>query len=141
MSGDLTRGSAEVGGALPRASADLTPAGVLADLALGVRGDLPGAAPDVSLLRSIELAVRVLRGMAYEHRLHLLVLLGSGEQTPAELAGAIPLDPTVVAHHLRYLREARLVRRQRRGRNVYYALDGEPTRRLVEAVIRYADRR
>jgi DNA-binding transcriptional ArsR family regulator len=79
--------------------------------------------------------------MAYEHRLHLLVLLGAGEQTPAELAGAIPLDPTVVAHHLRYLREARLVRRQRRGRNVYYALDGEPTRRLVEAVIRYADRR
>jgi len=125
MSGDLTRGGVEVRG----------------DPALEAVVEDPDSAPDVSLLRSIELAVRVLRGMAYEHRLHLLVLLGAGEQTPAELAGAIPLDPTVVAHHLRYLREARLVRRQRRGRNVYYTLDGEPTRRLVEAVIRYADRR
>ena len=91
--------------------------------------------------RGIEVAVTVLRGMAYEHRLHLLVLLGKGERTPGELAAAIPLDPTVVAHHLRCLRQAHLVCRQRKGRNVYYALDGEPTRRLVDEVIRYADLR
>ena len=97
--------------------------------------------PISGLARSIELAVQVLRGMAYEHRLHLLVLLGAGERTPADLAGAIALDQTIVAHHLRYLREARLISRQRRGRNVYYALLDEPTRRLVGEVIRYAARR
>ncbi len=87
---------------------------------------------------ALERAVIVLRGMAYEHRLHILILLQSGEQTPAELAGAIAADPTAVAHHLRFLKDARLVQRQRRGRNVYYSLRGEATRRLVGEVLTYA---
>ncbi len=87
---------------------------------------------------ALERAVIVLRGMAYEHRLHILVLLQSGEQTPAELAGAIAADPTAVAHHLRFLKDAQLVQRQRRGRNVFYSLRGEATRRLVGEVLKYA---
>jgi DNA-binding transcriptional ArsR family regulator len=87
---------------------------------------------------ALERAVTVLRGMAYEHRLHILVLLQSGERTPAELAGAIPADPTAVAHHLRFLKDAQLIQRQRRGRNVFYSLRGEATRRLVVEVLHYA---
>jgi DNA-binding transcriptional ArsR family regulator len=87
---------------------------------------------------TLERAVVVLRGMAYEHRLHILVLLLDGEQTPAALTAAIPADPTAIAHHLRFLKDARLIRRQRRGRNVFYALQGEATRELVEGVLRYA---
>jgi ArsR family transcriptional regulator, virulence genes transcriptional regulator len=86
----------------------------------------------------LERAVIVLRGMAYEHRLHILVLLLSGEQTPASLAEAIPADATSIAHHLRSLKDARLIRRERRGRNVYYTLHGEATRRLLGEVLRYA---
>lgn len=92
----------------------------------------------MSIDATIEHAVQVLRGMAYEHRLHLLVVLQDGEQTPGALAAATQLESTLVAHHLRYMREARLVRRQRRGRNVYYTLDGEATRRLVREVIHFA---
>jgi ArsR family transcriptional regulator, lead/cadmium/zinc/bismuth-responsive transcriptional repressor len=84
-------------------------------------------------------AVEVLRGMAYEHRLHILVVLQDGERTPAELNERIPADPTAIAHHLRFLLDARLIRRQRRGRYVYYALRGEATRRLVAEVLHYAD--
>jgi DNA-binding transcriptional ArsR family regulator len=84
-------------------------------------------------------AVEVLRGMAYEHRLHILVLLLEGEQTPAALAEVIAADATAIAHHLRFLKDARLIRRQRRGRNVYYALHGEATRQLLGQVLRYAE--
>lgn len=87
---------------------------------------------------ALERAVIALRGMAYEHRLHILVLLQAGEQTPAELAAAIAADPTAVAHHLRSLKDAQLVRRQRRGRHVFYSLRGEATRRLVGEVLKYA---
>jgi DNA-binding transcriptional ArsR family regulator len=83
-------------------------------------------------------AVVVLRGMAYEHRLHLLLLLRDGERTPAELAGLVPAGPTAVAHHLRYLLDARLVRRRRTGRQIRYSLTGEATRRLVDEVLRHA---
>ena len=85
----------------------------------------------------LERAVVVLRGMAYEHRLHILLLLRSGEHTPARLADAIPADPTALAHHLRFLKDAQLVRRQRRGRHVYYTLRGEATGRLIDEVLKY----
>jgi DNA-binding transcriptional ArsR family regulator len=88
---------------------------------------------------TLERAVVVLRGMAYEHRLHILMLLRGGEQTPADLADAMTADATAVAHHLRFLKDARLIRRQRRGRNVFYTLHGEATRQLVAEVLRYAE--
>ena len=87
---------------------------------------------------ALERAVIILRGMGYQHRLHILVLLQAGEQTPAELAEAIAADPTAIAHHLRFLKDARLVHRRRRGRHVFYSLRGEATRRLVGEVLRYA---
>lgn len=90
---------------------------------------------------ALERAVVVLRGMAYQHRLHILMLLSAGEKTPAELAEAIPADATAIAHHLRSLKDARLVRRQRRGRHVFYTLHGEATRHLVAEVLGYAERR
>ncbi|GAA3927233.1 metalloregulator ArsR/SmtB family transcription factor [Actinoplanes auranticolor] len=87
----------------------------------------------------LERAVIVLRGMAYEHRLHILMLLRGGEKSPAELAEALSADVTSVAHHLRFLKDARLIRRQRRGRNVYYTLHNEATRQLVADVLRYSE--
>ena len=90
--------------------------------------------------QTLERAVVVLRGMAYEHRLHILMLLRAGEKTPGDLAEAISADATAVAHHLRFLKDARLIRRQRRGRNVFYTLHGEATRQLLADVLRYAEK-
>jgi DNA-binding transcriptional ArsR family regulator len=82
-----------------------------------------------------------LRGMAYETRFRILAtLLLVPESTPAGLTAALPLDATVVAHHLRHLLDAKLIRRQRRGRRVFYTLADEATRRLVGEVIRYGRR-
>jgi DNA-binding transcriptional ArsR family regulator len=85
-----------------------------------------------------ERAVEILRGMAYEHRLHILVLLRAGEATPAALARSVPAHPTAVAHHLRCLVDARLVRRRRRGRAVLYSLREPSTGALIDEILRYA---
>ena len=89
---------------------------------------------------TLERAAEALRAMAYDHRLHLLLLLQDGEQTPGALAIAVDLESTLVAHHLRCLRDARLIRRQRRGRNVFYSLNGAATGQLVQDVISFAQR-
>lgn len=93
---------------------------------------------EVTLQATLEQAAEALRAIAYEHRLHLLLLLRDGERTPGALAEAADLESTLVAHHLRCLRDARLVRRQRRGRNVFYSIDGAATSQLVQDVIRFA---
>jgi DNA-binding transcriptional ArsR family regulator len=110
----------------------------------GVRG-VAGGDPTVDkvepepVVRDLERVVTALRGMAYEHRFRILVLLmADHEVSPADMAQALPLEATVVAHHLRHLLDAKLIRRQRRGRRVFYALSDESTRRLVGEVIRYA---
>ena len=81
-------------------------------------------------------AVEVLLGMAYETRLRIMMMLVDGDRTPSDLAAALALDATLVAHHLRHLLTARLVRRKRRGRHVFYGIDGAAAR-LVAEIIRY----
>lgn len=114
---------------------------------MDVGGPDGGAAPGTAGVGSefarvaeplVERAVQALRGMAYEHRLHILLMLRAGAQTPAELTDVIAIEPTALAHHLRYLREAGLVLRRRRGRQVYYALRDTAAERLVGEVLRYA---
>lgn len=88
----------------------------------------------------LDRAVEVLRGMAYQHRLHILVLLRDGEATPAALCERIDAHPTAISHHLRNLTHAGLIRRRRRGRHVYYSLPGETTGRLVDEVLAFVSR-
>lgn len=83
-------------------------------------------------------AVQVLRGMAYEHRLHILVLLGQAPSTPADLAATLNVHSTVVSHHMRDLVHAGLVRRRRLGRNVYYSLADEAVGGLIDEVLAFA---
>ncbi|MEU8238878.1 metalloregulator ArsR/SmtB family transcription factor [Actinoplanes missouriensis] len=80
-------------------------------------------------------AVTVLRGMAYEHRLHILVVLRAGEATPAMIGAVVPAHPTALAHHLRHLADAGLVRRSRRGRHVYYALTTPAVGDVIDGVL------
>jgi DNA-binding transcriptional ArsR family regulator len=85
----------------------------------------------------LDRAVEVLRGMAYQHRLHILMVLRTGEATPAALSEVVPAHPTAISHHLRHLADAGLIRRSRRGRNVYYSLRGESTGRLIDEIISF----
>jgi DNA-binding transcriptional ArsR family regulator len=85
----------------------------------------------------LQRAVEALRGMAYEHRLHILMLLRAGEATPSMLSDALSANLTAVAHHLRQLVNAGLVRRRRQGRQVFYSLPDESTGRLIDDVLRY----
>jgi DNA-binding transcriptional ArsR family regulator len=80
----------------------------------------------------------VLLGMAYEHRLRILVVLMEGDATPTMLAASLALDATLIAHHLRHLLVAHLVRRRRAGRQVYYGIDGDRNRRLISEVLTYS---
>ena len=63
--------------------------------------------------------------MADPTRLRLLIALTSGELCVCDLAGASGVNRSTVSHQLRILREARLVRRRRVGKVIYYSLDDQ----------------
>ncbi len=58
-------------------------------------------------------------------RIRLIAKLANNEMNVTELAESIGLSHSAVSHHLRHLRQMRLVRTRKSGRHVYYLLDDE----------------
>lgn len=65
------------------------------------------------------------------------VLLEAGELCVCELAAVTGLSETACSHNLRLLRQSRLVRYRRQGRNVYYALDDEHIHQLLAVALEH----
>ena len=63
-------------------------------------------------------------------RVSILAALLEGDLNVGELAEKVGLSHSAVSHHLRHLRQMRLVRAHKQGRYVYYALDDEHVRDL-----------
>lgn len=70
----------------------------------------------------------VLRSLADETRLGVMRLLLDGPQAAGALCAALGIDPTLLSHHLRVLRERGLIERERQGRRLLY--------RVAPAVLR-----
>jgi len=61
-------------------------------------------------------------GLADETRVRIVKLLAKGEFTVDELVDFLGVPQSTTSHHLRVLREADLIKGEKRGRNIYYSL-------------------
>ncbi len=57
-------------------------------------------------------------------RVRIISVLVEGEQNVGALAEAAGLSQSAVSHHMRALRQLRLVEARKEGRQVFYRLDG-----------------
>jgi len=75
------------------------------------------------------------RGLADPTRLNVLLALRNGEELcGCDLAWILGRSQALISHHLRALREARLVASRREARMVFYSLTVEATA-LIDAVV------
>ncbi len=58
-------------------------------------------------------------------RVRIVSLLAEAELCVCDLSGALGMSQSAVSHQLRTLRDLRLVRWRREGRQIFYALDDE----------------
>ncbi|GAB4577298.1 MAG: metalloregulator ArsR/SmtB family transcription factor [Anaerolineales bacterium] len=65
-------------------------------------------------------------------RVRIIAALLEGETNVGDLAEAVALSPSAVSHQLRSLRQMRLVRTRKEGREVYYALDDDHVAELFQ---------
>ena len=56
-------------------------------------------------------------------RVRIIAALSGTELNVTELTERVGLSQSAVSHHLRHLRQMRLVRNRKSGRHVYYLLD------------------
>ena len=73
----------------------------------------------------VEYLAELFRSLADPTRLKILSLLMEGERNVVSLAEAVGISEPGVSHHLRGLRQMRIVRGRRQGRQVFYTLDDE----------------
>lgn len=62
-------------------------------------------------------------GLATKSRIGIVnLLLEKGRLSVSEIAGRFSLTQPTISHHLQYLKEAGIVSRAKRGRQVYYSI-------------------
>lgn len=72
------------------------------------------------------------------HRQRILLMFEPGERlNVAQIVAASTLSRTAVAHHLRVLREAGVLKREKSGREVYFWPDVEAVRAALAALQDY----
>ena len=73
--------------------------------------------------------------LANPTRLRLVEALSQRELCVCDLAAIAGVSPSAVSHHLRQLRQLRIVRYRKDGRMAYYQLDDEHVATLLETGI------
>lgn len=68
-------------------------------------------------------------------RLRVVAACLEGMRPVGEIADEIAATPSLVSHHLRLLRAARLVRAERHGKNVFYAVADDHVRCILVDII------
>ena len=87
----------------------------------------------------IDTAVALLAAMAHPLRLRVLVTLShAGPASVGVLQAQLEVEQSQLSHQLRVLRDARLVRGERAGKKVIYALADSHVERLVEDTLAHA---
>jgi DNA-binding transcriptional ArsR family regulator len=91
---------------------------------------------------SLERAVELLSCMAHPVRLAVLArLASSGPASVGTLVEALGVEQSAMSHHLRLMREARLVVGDRDGRRVLYRLHDGHVGTIVQDVLAHAAER
>jgi DNA-binding transcriptional ArsR family regulator len=80
--------------------------------------------------QAVELA-EMFRLMGDASRLKIIVACLDKPVCVGDIAGRLKLSPSLVSHHLRLLRAARVLRAERQGKQVFYAAAGEHIRCVI----------
>jgi len=80
----------------------------------------------------IAVLAEVFHLMGDPSRLGILMLIKDDAHSVGEIAAATGHSLSLVSHHLRLLRARRLVRAERQGKQVFYALDDAHVRSVLE---------
>lgn len=86
--------------------------------------------PDIELLYDLSELFKVFGDST---RIRILTALISGEMCVLHIADRLGMGQSAVSHQLRILRAAGLVRPRRVGKTVYYSLDDDHVRGILEA--------
>ncbi len=85
---------------------------------------------------AIDHSTALLKALANDNRLRILCLLDGSELSVTELNQRLALSQSALSQHLAILRREGLVSTRRASQTIYYSLQGEQARQMIEALVR-----
>jgi ArsR family transcriptional regulator, virulence genes transcriptional regulator len=82
----------------------------------------------------IDQATALLKALANDNRLRILCLLEGQELSVTELNQRLALSQSALSQHLAILRRENLVSTRRASQTIYYSLQGESARTIIDAL-------
>ena len=77
--------------------------------------------------------------MSDANRLRIILTVLDDERSVTDIASRLSLSQPLVSHHLRLLRAARILRSERRGRQIFYAAADDHIRCVIEDMLTHID--
>ena len=65
-------------------------------------------------------------------RLRIMYTLSEGEANVQTIAETLGMEQSTISHQLRILRDNKLARARRDGKQIYYSLDDDHVKRIIE---------
>ena len=78
------------------------------------------------------------RALGDTSRIQIIAALTTNDMNVGELAELVNISDSAVSHHLRHLRQMKLVRTRKEGRHVFYSLDDDHVRDLYRCGLEHA---
>lgn len=68
-------------------------------------------------------------------RIRILWALFSRELSVSDISDALGMSQSAISHQLKTLKDARLIKSRRDGKNTFYSLDDDHVKRIIEQVL------
>ncbi len=92
-----------------------------------------------SAQKKFGLLAETFQALADSSRIQIVWILAQQEHNVGEIASKLSMSQPAVSHHLRTLRNLRLVKVRRQGRASYYCLDDIHIEKLLKEGIRHVE--
>jgi len=96
------------------------------------------APPSLSDDKAIELA-EMFRLLGDASRLRIVIETLDMAQPVGQIAAKLGLSPSLVSHHLRLLRAARLVSSERRGKQIFYSIHDAHVAHVIRDMVAHVN--
>ena len=72
-------------------------------------------------------------------RIRILYSLLPGERSVSEIAELLNMNQSAISHQLRILKDAKLIRKRRDGKTIYYSLDDDHVYNIIAQGIEHVE--
>lgn len=90
-----------------------------------------------ALEQSASIVAATFKALSDPTRVRIVAAILDEERCVDDLCQELGLEQSAVSHQLRVLRDRQLVRRRKEGRHVYYVLEDEHVRNLLETTLEH----